>query len=199
MFLLAFTASPAHAQSVQEGLEGGVNWSTVSHLAFDVPGSTTGFKPSLQLGGYLIVPIRRRRTVGFQPELVYTRKGLRGHDANANTLSVSLDYIEIPLLLRLGTEGRVPGVFVVAGPGASVLVRAHRTIEQADALDDVNIRAQTRAWDVNAVAGIGVATGEFTVEGRVDAGVRGTSVSSAGTPAPASRAFTISVLLHVLF
>jgi hypothetical protein len=195
LIVLAGGAS-ARAQSVQEGLEGGINWSTVSNLAFDVPGSTTGFKPSVQLGGYLIVPIRRRRTVGFQPELVYTRKGLRGHDPDANTLSLSLDYIEVPLLLRLGTEGRAPGVFVVAGPGLSLLVRAHRTIEQADALDDVNVRAQTRGWDADVIGGVGVSTGEFTVEGRVDAGVRSTGAGAAGA---ASRTRTISVLFHVLF
>jgi hypothetical protein len=194
--LIALAGAPARAQSVQEGLGGGVNWSTVSNLAFDVPATTTGFKPSLQLGGYLIVPIRRRRTVGFQPELLYTRKGLRGHDPDANTLSVSLDYIEVPLLLRLGTEGRAPGVFVVAGPGVSVLVRAHRTIERADGFDDTNIRAQTTGSDVNVIAGAGLATGEFTAEGRVDAGLRGTGTGAAGV---ASRTRTISVLFHVLF
>jgi len=194
--LLALAGSPARAQSVQEGLEGGVNWSTISNLAFDVPGSSTGFKPSLQLGGYLIVPIRRRRTVGFQPELVYTRKGLRGHDPNANTLSTSLDYLEVPLLVRLGTEGRAPGPFLVAGPGVSVLLRARRTSDQSDAVNDVDIRAQTTPVDVNLIGGVGVSTGEFTVEGRVDAGLRGTGTGASGV---ASRTRTISVLLHVLF
>jgi hypothetical protein len=194
--LLASSSSPARSQSVQEGLEGGVNWSTISNLTFDVPGTSTGFKPSLQLGGYLIVPIRRRRTVGFQPELVYTRKGLRGHDPNANTLSTSLDYLEVPLLFRLGTEGRAPGPFLVAGPGVSVLLRARRTTDQSDAVSDVDLRAQTTPVDINLIGGVGVSTGEFTVEGRFDAGLRGTGTGASGV---VSRTRTISVLLHVLF
>lgn len=117
MALLIALACAANAQTGMQGnltgmgFKAGVNFGSFVGSDAGSPNTRTGFTG----GGFLTYTIMRQLSI--QPELYYTMKGGKRFPNTVDQENWDLNYLEIPLLLKLNfpTEGMVkPNVF--AGP-----------------------------------------------------------------------------------
>jgi len=166
----------AHAQSASVGVLGGLNASTFD--GFSPPGSVVLRREVAALVG-VSVELPPRGWVTLQPEVVYAHKGagVEGQAVAGAAPSVFLtdwlEYLEVPILFRLGANGGRRGLYGVVGPAVAWLVRAHERWNIPGVLtQDQDIKDQLTGVDVAVVAGGGVSVGRFDVEGRVDIGLR---------------------------
>jgi hypothetical protein len=155
--------------SPRVGLVAGINLAKLAGKNVEGAENHTGF-----MGGALVsMPIST--TIAFQPELLFTMKGVSA-SALGITSAAKINYVEVPLLLRLDiptSAGVKP--FVYAGP--AVAVKASCSLEfksqqttistgcdetvEGSSSDDVSTISST---DVGGILGGGLA---FDVGGRV--------------------------------
>ena len=176
----AFTlllATPAMAQSVQGGIKGGVSFSTLDGLTEVV-------------GGFLKVNFGR--FVAVQPEVLYVRKGAKAAATGLLTESVkfNLDYIDIPVLLRLQT-GQDTGFYGLIGPsfGINIAAESESGSETEDISDDINN-------DTGLVVGAGFDLAHFLIEGRYTQSLTNISSDSSG---PDVKHRAVSLLFGIRF
>jgi len=114
-------AVPAHA-GLAFGVKGGVSISQVQADLFDTE-NRTGFVGGVY-AGFDLTPM-----IGIQPELLFVRKGAKlfeytGEVAGiplSESVSLDVDYLELPVLLRVSLPVAEPlGVRLLAGPVASL-------------------------------------------------------------------------------
>ena len=112
LVFLVIAAQAAMCGEMTIGVTGGVNIAKVA--GDDVDGWDSRTAPFF--GGFLEFPITPLMSI--QPELLYTMKGATSTDEEGCDVTAKLDYIEIPVLLRVNIpmEGSIKP-FVVAGPG----------------------------------------------------------------------------------
>ena len=119
----AVAAAPAHAGAAF-GVKGGVSISQVQADLFDTD-NRTGFVGGVY-GAFDLTPM-----IGIQPELLYVRKGADLYSYSGDvlgfpideTVTLDVDYLEIPVLLRVSLPVAEPlGVRLLAGPVASLKV-----------------------------------------------------------------------------
>ncbi len=84
------------AQHVALGLKGGLNLSDASSDQFELQGLSS--RKAFVGGGFLTVT--GGKSIAFQSELLYSQQGF-GMRVVGGTARVSLDYLEIPILLRV--------------------------------------------------------------------------------------------------
>ena len=144
LLALIFTAltSVTFSQGMQLGLKAGVNFANVVGDDVDGVDSKTGF-----VGG-LFFMYQFNKLFAIQPEAYYTMKGATDEEAFAGEtaeLTISLDYIEIPILFKvlipIENSPIRPSVFL--GPYVAFNTTAKQKLEymgesqEAD-IDDVN-------------------------------------------------------------
>jgi len=156
------TAGTAMAQPAVFGVKAGINLATVTfdpEPDEDVLDRRTGFVGGL----FVVVPASDR--LGFQGEVLFSQKGA-SEDGGAGDLS--LDYLEVPLLLRVGTASPLETSFhAFAGPSIGLRLRARVTTETFDGeTEDEDIADDVKGFDFGVVAGAGVNFGRFTLDGR---------------------------------
>ena len=98
----------------------------------------------------------------FQPELHWLQKGYRIEDAVAvGDISSTLDYLEIPLLLRLNV-GKAANIFGFAGPSAGFLLGG--TYEDDNGKSDIDTDDyEAIEWSFQAGVGVKFAIFELDV------------------------------------
>jgi hypothetical protein len=117
----------ANAQSFHLGIKGGANLTKMDGQSFNQQ-----FKFGYQLGGF--AEINFSKSLGIQPEVLFSQSqtqvasnssavvnGLHGNE------NINLDYLSIPLLLRINT-GKL--LTFVVGPQYSIIVNNHQTTLQ---------------------------------------------------------------------
>jgi hypothetical protein len=168
-------ASRASAQPAV-GLVGGTALSTLANFG-DQVSVTDGRLAGVLAGVYVDLPLAHR--VSLQPEVAYLRKGvhLEGPVAPGSTAPVRItewfDYLEVPVLVRLGAVGRRDGLYAVAGPAVARLVRAREGFDVPGvAVLDEDIADGVTATDVALVAGAGLAISRVAIEARFERGLR---------------------------
>lgn len=122
----------AGAQRVRFGSHGGVTLARITEL--DPTRAFGGFlftrrdRIGAQAGVFATVPVRGAWSL--QPEVNYTQKGVRVEtsfapvDGGPATIDIAVDYVELPLLLRLDAARNRPWhPFAVAGPQLGIRVR----------------------------------------------------------------------------
>lgn len=116
IFLLA---DPVVAQNRRPsyGVQGGVTFANFGGGDIGDGENRTGF----QLGGFATFPVGSH--VAIQPTALYSQEGTQS-DANGLTGTIRLDYIEVPLLLKLSPnlEGSPLHPFLVVGPAVGFQV-----------------------------------------------------------------------------
>lgn len=116
-------AVPAAVQAQSAvGIVGGANFATFSGDDADDAGHRTG----LVVGAFAAFPLGNVLT--FRPEVVYTQKGATFEEAGVEG-GLQLDYIEIPVLLRIGVPGVGLGLHALAGPTLAFEVGCSADIE----------------------------------------------------------------------
>ena len=167
-----FAPAGLFAQDVMIGVKGGLNFSDVS-FDDDSEEIETESKSGLVLGVFADIGLGDMFSV--RPEGLYSQKGfeLAGGDAE-----LSIDYIEVPVLLvaRFGESTIRPLVF--AGPviGFESKCEVSALGESADCGDDPDDPVETESTDFGAAIGGGVEfdAGGFTLlfDGRYTLGLR---------------------------
>jgi len=167
----------AAAQSFSGGVIVGVSSSTVSN--FGNVGPTTLRRRTGVVAG-LSVEALLARFASLQPEILYVQKGIRldaplvaGASSASTSLTERFDYVEVPILVRLGATAARPGLYVLAGPAVAVLVRARERFEVPGLpTRDQDIKHGVTSTDAGLLLGAGFSTGRLGIEGRFDIGLR---------------------------
>ena len=164
-------SQPAAGQTVRGGIKGGLS------LA-DIPVLTESFKDEgavdlryrygVIVGGF--ATIRLADWVAFQPEALYTQKGMHGRDPSGadDVFEARVDYVDVPMLIRLQpSSGR--GVYAVAGPSVNFNIAA-KLVDEGDN-DETDIKDDIESVEVGLVVGVGLQLSKFLVEGRYAEGL----------------------------
>jgi len=182
---------PASSQTFDGGVKGGLAFTDIPRLANDLEeagADEVEWRLGRALGGFIAIGLAD--SLAFQPELLWVQKGLKGREPFlGNTLKVEFEYVEVPLLLRLGpTDGL--GFHVLAGPSLNFLTRA-RAIEEGRFGEDEDITDETESVDVGLVAGVGYYGRLLLVEGRFEEGLRNVPKSPENDETYRNRAFMV--------
>lgn len=163
ILLIAFAATPAYAQ-VGGGIKAGVNLAQVSG-SDDDPDTRIG-----TIAGVFL--ITNQDLLAFQPEILFSMQGAKFTFGTAKA-----DYVQIPLLLRIGSSSKNKASFYgVVGPSLGILV-------QDDFFEDAVERT-----DVGATFGLGATFSRVLVEARFTAGLKD---FSKGSTAFKNRVFSV--------
>jgi len=192
----AFTlllGTPAMAQSVQGGIKGGVSFSTLSGLTeviSEVAEIDIDQRTNWLVGGF--VKVNFGRFVAVQPEVLYVRKGAKAALTGLVTESVkfNLDYIDIPVLLRLQT-GQDTGFYVLAGPSFGINVAAET--ESDSETEDISDEIEN---DTGLVVGAGFDLAHILIEGRYTQSLTNVSKDEIG---PTVKHRAVSILFGIRF
>jgi hypothetical protein len=185
--------APAAAQSYQPrhegvgvGVKGGPLFASFdSNITGEEFDHRTAFIGGLFLGGNL------PGVFGAQVELLYARKGANVADSDS---SITADYLEVPVLLRINagspnlTGGRVYGL---VGPTFDIRLRSH--LNTGESLDD-----QISSGDVGIAVGLGVELTRFLVEGRYTRGLKNID-KSFGTTGETLKSSTVAIFVGFRF
>lgn len=182
---ILISAPPAAGQlssGLELGAKVGVTFSTLS--VEDDEGADIGTRTAFGGGAFLRIPVGR---VAVQPELLYLQKGaeVSGEDFDDGSVTLKLDYLEIPLLLvvPIHTAGGV-SPYLFGGPsiafetGCSVALDTPGFDAEVDCEEgeDVDIEFERTKTDIGAVLGAGLripaGPGALLLEGRYTFGLR---------------------------
>jgi hypothetical protein len=161
LVLVAFVR-PASAQGV--GIKIGPTFDDFSGEALDFD-NRTGVQAGVFFGG------NRDGLLGVQGEINWLRKQTElvadRLESNALTRDIRIDYLQVPVLLRLNAGSRsANGVaaYGILGPAIEVKV--------ADEVEGVTLDDGFEGADVSLVFGAGIEAARIIVEGRYEKGLR---------------------------
>jgi opacity protein-like surface antigen len=168
------TAAEARAQEVSFGVKGGLLRATLENegiVSFD-PKSDNGFTAGASLG------IELKHGIRIQPELLFADRRLHGTSGSV-TVTAKMRAFDVPLLLvgRGNLDGNVQPVFY-AGPQFSYISKVRQSVGSTtvDSTDDI------RSLDFGLTLGAGLEAkagrGAFTLEGRINLGLRDLTIDS---------------------
>ena len=188
LIVAVMSSTPAWAQ-VGGGIKVGLNLATVS--GFNDPGGSTSQRTGLVAGGFLTVGLAPM--IALQPEVLFSMQGTKLHvsmSGVATDATVKLDYIQVPVLLRLGNSGKAgASAYGVVGPTFGVLARAIG--------DGEDIKDELKSTDVGLVVGAGVTLSRLLIEGRYTYGL--TDLNKVKDPSGSNQNRVISVFIGLVF
>jgi len=118
MATLALAASgAAQAQRVRLGLKGGPSYTTVVGQHVAGAASKWGFH------GGVLINVKLSDRLSLQPEVLYSQKGTKGA---ADSNRINLNYVDLPVLLRVATG--LGGLFIEVGPQLGYLAGSDASI-----------------------------------------------------------------------
>ncbi len=118
-FLMTLLLAVSATARIGYGVKGGLNFA-------DLTGTDSeGFKNKTGMIAGVYAKLSFSPRVAIQPEILYTQKGSRGTEGGLLSMTFKMDYIEIPVLLRLTVplEGQVEP-FVYGGPSFAFITKA---------------------------------------------------------------------------
>ena len=144
--LVAGMLSAAHAQQgARFGVKAGVS------LANITGDGTSNTKNLVGATAGLMADFGFNDLISFHPELLYSQKGVK-YEASGLTSKVRLSYLDVPLLLRVKTQG----LFFEAGPQVGFLLAQKNEVTLSGYGSSSNSSSDnTRKVDVGYIAGIG--------------------------------------------
>ena len=115
LFAASLAVPQASAQGIKLGVKGGVN---IADLGGADAGSSTETKAGFVAGGFAEFMIGDMFAI--QPEVLYSQKGAK-ETSGGDELKLKLDYIEVPVLLKVNIpiEGSKVHPTVYAGPAVA--------------------------------------------------------------------------------
>ncbi len=186
--LLVTLSTTGLVAQISLGIRGGLNLSKWSlndeaRYQFEIVGADRQENAGALLGGVL-VEIRLSDNLAIQPEVNYIQKGSKSIFAEADPditelyVVTMLDYVEVPLLLKVGTGFGAGRFDVLVGPGlgyalsgmrkAKVTVAGRTVTSQEDVdFEQEEIRRTDVSAQVGASLGLGLgSTARLFVDGR---------------------------------
>ena len=156
--LMASGVGAARAQGVRFGLKGGPSYTNVVGRRVEETAYKWGFQ-----GGVLVnFPLSDR--FSLQPEVLYSQKGTKGAD---NSTLIQLNYVDLPVLLRVATGPG--GLFVEIGPQLGYLAGSRARVEDRTPLARVSsdLAGSYPAFDIGYATGFG-----YQLANGLDVGLR---------------------------
>lgn len=166
VLLLSCGIARAHAQKRQFGAKVGP---TIATLVDEVSDENEGYdrRVSLGGGGFVVLPLGGRTAV--QIEALFTPKGGKLlQETDDVTATLILDYIEVPLLVRVtANRSSSVSIHVFGGPSAGVRINAKQQVAYTGGVirsgfsDDIS--SEIARFELGLVAGGGVDVGRYGV------------------------------------
>ncbi|MGQ0704490.1 MAG: porin family protein [Gemmatimonadales bacterium] len=158
--------APAAVLAQSIGIKAGLSFGDISHKGVlpDNLKTRTGFAAGIYVGSGGLI--------GFGAEGLYAQRGLDENQA-VSEQEVKLDYIDVPVYLKITLPTPTVQPFGYAGPQLSYEVRC-RTASGGDCAD----AGQREKWDYAAVIGAGIRIKGFGIEGRYVYGLRDLKLST---------------------
>lgn len=167
---LALLPGVASAQ-VEFGLKGGVTFADVPKFGEEVrdDDGDAQMRIGMAAGGH--VAIAFGGIVGLQGEVLYTQKGIKAEAPGDvdQTFTLELDYIDVPVLLRLGPSGG-NGLQFLVGPSFNFNIGA-RSVLEGFIDDDEDVKEEFKDFEMGLVVGGGYYGSVVIVEGRWQEGL----------------------------
>ncbi len=157
LLLAGALASQASAQTFNLGLEAGANLSNFIGSDVSQLGNFNSSKLGFVGGGFL--SLNFGQMFAIRPEVLYEQKG---NQYSGTTTTVEMDYIEVPVLLKISTGLPVVNPAVLLGPSFS-----WNTLAQNGGKNITNINSS----DVGLVGGLEFDIDKFLVSGRYELGL----------------------------
>lgn len=207
ILMMALVASPARAL-VTFGVKGGLNNSKVVFSpAIDMPGQK--YLQSYCFGAFLSLNFG---PIGIQPEVLYSRRGMEAQvlldpsdPASLAQARMTLDYIEIPLLVRLNIIPAGPVKFYVfGGPSYGFLQKAKVRLTYMGMSEEEDIKDDFKNKALAAVGGLGLDIKipllfKVSVDARYHYGLGNILSEGSSVPTDKARNTGFSVLLGIGF
>lgn len=156
----AVAAAPLRAQSLNTfhlGLEAGANFSSLLGKDLNSVGSVNADRLGFVGGGYL--ELNLGNSFAIRPEVLYEQKGAA---ISGSTTTTELDYIEIPVLLKIGLGTPVLNPSILVGPSFDWNTLAK---------DGNGNISNVNSSDVGLVAGLQIDMSKFLISGRYELGL----------------------------
>jgi Outer membrane protein beta-barrel domain len=159
------------AAQVEVGIKGGVTFADVPKYAtlIEEDEGNAEMRIGAAVGGHVAISLGG--VVSLQTEVLYTQKGLEAEAPFGadETLQLRLDYIDVPVLLRLGPTGG-NGLQFLAGPSFNFNTSARAVLEGVFDADE-DIKDEIESFEIGLVLGVGYYGSLFTIEGRYQEGL----------------------------
>lgn len=187
---MAILCTPTLASAqVSGGIKAGINLANVK--GFNDNTASTSQRTGLIAGGFLTFGLSP--VIAFQPELLFSMQGTKLHFSNSGVdtnATRKLDYLQLPLLLRIGTNSKDhASVYAIAGPTIGVLIRATD--------NGTNVKSSFKRSDVGVVAGVGVTLTRVLLEARYTFDL--VDFNKVATPSGSHKNRVVSFLVGVTF
>lgn len=196
----ALVGSPAHqasAQFVSFGIVGGASLSkfTNNHVS-DIKNNT----------GFLAGAFVRIGALGFavQPGVFYVTKGAKFEDVGQGSGTTKLDYIEIPVVIRISLPMHLyagAGLAIGFKLGCKVSLETTESSSSSDCADATDVTAGPKSTEYSGIAEAGFNFGKFSLGGRADVGISNAeeAINSGSASNANFRTQTISIVAAIRF
>lgn len=201
--LLALTPLTSAQAQIGFGLMAGGSLSNVSGDLADGTKNT----PTFLVGGFMNV-----NAGGFavQPSLIFARKGFKTDDIGGITPKSTFDYLQVPLVLRIGMPmGQNSRVYIGAGPAIGIKLACRLTgsgggISASTDCEDLETDdggIELKSTEFSGIGEVGLEFGKFSVGIRADLGLSNIYKVSAGNISvdPDVKTRTISAVAAIRF
>lgn len=162
--LLSYSTN-IYSQDRHFGIKGGV---AAYQLTSEVGGTSSTSDPKTAFGAGIFGDFPINRIVSIQPEVVFVQKGGEESSETIGTSSVTLNYVDVPLLLKINAplEGSFKP-YIFGGPYAGYLIEA--ASESGGENQDLTEFLEEFHYGVKV--GVGIRLGNIVIDARYDLGI----------------------------
>lgn len=203
--LVVLAAAPSARAQLSAGFKAGLNLADVRNAngGIDLPSGVTQEPRVGGTGGvwlrYALAP-----AVGLQAEALYAQKGTRiafRGDGESGEIRLELDYVEIPVLLRVSPDaGSGLGLGLYGGGAYAVKVREALTVVSGGESQTTTGSDSYAPSDAGVVAGLDVSVGNVGIDLRYTHGLldlRNDVPEGTESPTPTNGAFSATLTLGI--
>ena len=150
--------------------------------------TNTGWEGGIWFGG------NRGGRVGVMGEVLYAKKKQEASSNGGLTGSTSLQYLEIPILLRINIGSRSRNgisIYGLVGPVFDINLKA--------SLNDLDVKSKYESLDLGLLGGVGIEITRFLIEGRFNQGLRNVLKSDNATAFGDIKTHSFAVLFGLRF
>lgn len=178
--------------SAAVGVKGGEAWSSLRFNYANPPSFSVDSRKQIVVGGFASFSLA---IIKIQPEALYVRMGA-AYIAGPDNLAYQLDYIQVPVLIKINIVPVGPiKPCVFAGPYGSLLLSARRVSDAGGSHSDASIKNETRSTDYGIVFGAGVDFNlpliKVTVDARYCLGMANIDKAATGTDTLKNKAIMV--------
>jgi len=166
---------PATAQMVTSGVKIGVDFSSLPQAGQVVDQITgrlsveTSSRVGIAGGGFVAFGLTDR--VAFEPELLFSTKGVTLDLSSGGSVSTRVNYIEFPLLIRYSAPAGSNRAFALVGPSFGIKAATSAHLDTNTESRDVDIDNAVRSFDAGFTVAGGVERSRFSLELRFTQGL----------------------------